>query len=571
MVFIATVPLQMPRFGTLLRCSSLVLVLQKHLFMTKNQSLPKYLSKWITLISVLLLAFSEQDRFMELYRFANGRAGAKFRSSDDNIIGGLKSGTQGEILERVFFKDTTQNWGLKIRVLGGENKDHEFWVYFTHENPNMKFFKDNPTHALPQITQNPSEAKATELTKDQKAIKDEPAKQIPLQESQSQSGSIREAKSGIIPQASDHIKQESVYKASQEVARIIPAKMEQLNESVSKLNPGHQQMLCNHCDQNLPKSCNSKNGYFEEDLIELQSNGSEFLQGLIQPVDREFDQRGIDLKCVRASLESFPPNRFRKCVPSNGHRLVIEKAQKPCVTDRLAATLTKSFNITAKCLQPVLNQTGDYNYKLQKIFEMISIESGFHTNVIGTNDDAGIGQMQGPAAAAVNRMIIDEAKDSLRHSSHSDCRSLYNEFLKDDEPIKPSKTCDRISPRKGNPWKNMIYTFLYFKVNRDILNDMIFEQDAYSDRLKMSANELEKLKDEMAKLAHNRGAGGAADILSTHLVRNFSSGFPARNTQEVLRTLNSIRNNYLKKSAAQADTVKDLAHLSPEESCIKPF
>jgi hypothetical protein len=547
----------------------MVLVLQKQSYMTQNRNLKNVFLKLITLISALLLAFGEQDRFMELVRYTNGREYAKFRSTDNNVIIGLNAGTQGEIIERVFFKQTTKNWGIKIRVLNGENKGQEYWVYYTAINPNMKFSMSAPEIKV-TVTPTPENAVAAELTKNQRSIKITPVLTIKKSDSTTLTP-INISPINTIPDQVPSSSDEVDSKMAVEVARMIPEKVEQAQESVSQLTSPKESKHCSSCEYQIPKSCTENNSYFEEDLLDLQNNSSEFLQNLIEPIDSGYGAKGINYKCVRASLESFPPKRFKNCIPNESNRLVIEKAKKPCVTSRLVSTLTKSFNITAKCLRPIINKKGDYNYKLQKIFEMISLESGFHTNVVGTNDDAGIGQLQSSAGAAVNRIILDEAKVSLRESSDSDCQKLYSEFLKEDEPIRPSRTCDRISVKKGNPWKNMIYTFLYFKVNRDIMDDLIFNQQYYSNRLSLSTTELEKLKDEMAKLAHNKGAGGASDLLSDQIINHFNSSFPAQSAGEVLRLLDSMKNNYLKKSSAQAERIKNLAHLSQENSCIKPF
>lgn len=554
--------------------------------MNRNFQLRRVFSNLVAVLSVLLLAFnSKDDHFVELKQLANARSEAKFTSADDNFITELQKGTRGKIIENVLFK-RSGNYGLRIKVLGGNHDGQFYWVYYNVLKDNMKFFTQLPGEQAIQETTNLSQAKATELKQNEKAISaksssestkldsetyavpstedllDSPKKDMPIESSKDENL----FETAAVPQG-------VAIEESAELSRNIPEKLADVNERVSQLSPSNQDKTCSDCELKKPKSCTAQNSYIEEDLIDLQLHGSEFLQSLTTPIFPEQEPEGIDLRCVRASLESFPPKRFRKCVPSDDspNRLKDQRAHKPCVTDRLASTLTKSFNITAKCLQPILGSKGDYKFKLQKIFEMISIESGFHTNVVGSNSDVGIGQLQGSAVAGINRIIIDEAKSSLRRSDDKECNNLYTEFLKDNEPIKPNNICNRMAPSKGNPWKNMIYTFLYFKVNRDLLDDMIFNQYPYKNSVQMPSRELEKLKDEMAKLAHNRGAAGAADILGPNLIRNFNSQFPARTAREALNSISKNQLTYLTKSAARAASVEKRASLAREESCIRGY
>jgi hypothetical protein len=557
--------------------------------MDRRSQVGKKLSKLLAVLSMVLLAFvsknqlNSDDRYMELNRIANARSDFKFRDIDDNIITQLDKGTRGEILGYLRFRKPGSrvadgNYGLKIKILNGAEIGKIYYVYFNVQKQNMKFYTQLPGEKGSVVTTDVKLARANELTENQKALIQNKPDSKSTGVTELIDSSLADKKIAASDTIPSKIQMEELIDDSKaldntEIAREIPEKLEEVTERVARLSPLNKSESCNTCNIKPPKKCNAGNSYFEEDLIALQTEGSDFLRNLIIPMDQNQEEDGIDLKCVRTALESFPAKRFRQCVPTSDSSTSLRavKASKPCVTDRLASTLTKSFNIAAKCLKPIIGEDGSYSYKLQKIFEMISQESGFHTNVIGTNDDVGIGQMQNPAVKAVNRLMIDKTQESLSSSDSEDCQNLYKEFLKSEEPIKPTQTCNRIAPKKGNPWKNMIYTFLYFKVNRDILKDTIFDFMPYRDRLQMSRTEMEKLKDELAKLAHNKGAAGASDIFGKQLMRNFNSNYPARSAKEALKAITKSESNYLRVSAAKAASIENAANLSREDSCIRGY
>jgi hypothetical protein len=505
------------------------------------------------LLSIVLLAFTSKNqldhnqRYIKLNQLANARSGYKFRTSDNNIITQLKKGTRGEILEFIKFDKRKNNigsgnYGVKIKVIDGPQDNKIFFVYYNVKKQNMEFYTKLSDESEATTTKDIKDAESAVLKNDEKVIPGtaniEELSQLVLPEDDTQEVDPQEIK--VTPEKLSTIPTEvlpkEITKTSQNpLLELIPDKMVEVTKKMEKLSPPNKNKECDSCQISVPKNCKANNSYIEEDLIELQSK-SNFLQHLISPIISGEEGDGIDIRCVRTSLETFSSRRFYKCVQSENSSgpLKFVGAQKTCITNRLASTLTKSFNVIAKCLKPIIGTDGNYKHKLQKIFEMINQESGFHTNVIGTNDDVGIGQMQKDAVRDVNKIILNKAKQNLRSSDDPDCNNLYTEFLKENRPINPSDTCERLSPSEGNPWKNMIYTFLYFKISRDSLKNSVFNHDLYMQRLQMNASEIEKIKDELAKFAHNKGPDGAANRFSSQLLKRFDSINPATSAKQAL-------------------------------------
>ncbi|MGZ3789986.1 MAG: murein L,D-transpeptidase catalytic domain-containing protein [Bacteriovorax sp.] len=119
----------------------------------------------------------EKDDMIELSAAVNGRESANFKKETDNIKKTLPKGTLGKILEKVKF--ASGNYGLKITVASGENKDQSFWVYYNKKRPLMKLSTARTPAAVdferPEVARvSIDEANSSQLTEDQPSIVDDP-------------------------------------------------------------------------------------------------------------------------------------------------------------------------------------------------------------------------------------------------------------------------------------------------------------------------------------------------------------------------------------------------------------
>ncbi|MDD4973741.1 MAG: murein L,D-transpeptidase catalytic domain family protein [Bacteriovorax sp.] len=134
----------------------------------------------LSFFSQAIIAF-EKDDMIELSSAVNARGSLDFRRQTDNIKKILPKGTLGKIQKKI--KLPTGNYGIKIAVANGKNKDQSFWIYYNTQKPLMKLSK--ATNAVADDFENTAtssatieEAKSAKLTEDQKTIVANPEEDI---------------------------------------------------------------------------------------------------------------------------------------------------------------------------------------------------------------------------------------------------------------------------------------------------------------------------------------------------------------------------------------------------------
>ncbi len=86
------------------------------------------------------IAFAQ---FAELTSFLNGRSGANFLKTENNIQFVVNPGTQGEVLGIKTFNSGNQ--GIQLRLTNGSHAGETVWVYLNRSNPGLKFYDANPS------------------------------------------------------------------------------------------------------------------------------------------------------------------------------------------------------------------------------------------------------------------------------------------------------------------------------------------------------------------------------------------------------------------------------------------
>lgn len=95
----------------------------------------------ILLFSFLVQATSDLGvgDMIELMANVNGRATANFKKKAHNLLKLLPEGTLGTIEKKKILP--SGNYGLKIMVTEGKNKNKSFWVYYNLKHPKIKLSK----------------------------------------------------------------------------------------------------------------------------------------------------------------------------------------------------------------------------------------------------------------------------------------------------------------------------------------------------------------------------------------------------------------------------------------------
>ncbi len=94
------------------------------------------------LVFISLFSFAiEVGQDVELTNYVNARYAAKFRATDQNVIGKLAKGTKGTVKEVRPFR--SGNSGILIEVLDGSLKSQKVWVYYNAKSPKLALLDKN--------------------------------------------------------------------------------------------------------------------------------------------------------------------------------------------------------------------------------------------------------------------------------------------------------------------------------------------------------------------------------------------------------------------------------------------
>lgn len=91
---------------------------------------------------MLLAGFTGKEKYVELEGYLNGRSSASFTAGSNNVVETLQAGTRGEILE--YKKLPSGNYGLRIKVLNGNNANNVLWVYHKVSDSDLALYEQVP-------------------------------------------------------------------------------------------------------------------------------------------------------------------------------------------------------------------------------------------------------------------------------------------------------------------------------------------------------------------------------------------------------------------------------------------
>lgn len=257
-----------------------------------------------------------------------------------------------------------------------------------------------------------------------------------------------------------------------------------------------------------PSSCSKTNSYYNNALKKVPD--------VIRVPRANYLAQGASIApvCMFGVMDSFPdsPSMLSNCSSNKGKAK--RKGHKPCATSDYFYSIYNSFIDVTDCM--------DISQK--SLLPKLSNESGMHLNTLGPGNDAGVGQLT-PVAVADSNGFWSKYVGDVKSSNKASCKRIAP-LLANMKATKAgsANNCNLIAPPE-NPLKNIFYMGILSKRNHAIV-DMAFKNNNIENMaLKggLSKSDIPELKEMIALLGYNAGAGSAAVILKNYLSAKLSS------------------------------------------------
>lgn len=293
----------------------------------------------------------------------------------------------------------------------------------------------------------------------------------------------------------------------------------------------------------ISEECPVENSRYHEsqfrDLLENADSGMpNLISSYIAKKPNQFLSRYE--QCIEKNMESSG-GPFIDC--SSGKE---KYADKSCMSDSQKTAVFSSFEQASSCLSSILVQPKE-SY-MDEMFSLISVESGFHSNARSKSGSNGIGQITGKAVADLERNKgWDRLTEKIKSSDAQSCKNISTTNLEIFKTLKTKKgayyfpnRCETVSPKDGNPLRNMLLTFAY---QNQLKNGFIraFSKNDFTKNLKeKNPKNYLKLLQISSLWAHNIGFG-FNESLSEALTRlEFKKSIEQGDFKTVISTLKTI-------------------------------
>ncbi len=274
---------------------------------------------------------------------------------------------------------------------------------------------------------------------------------------------------------------------------------------------------CPNCAPNISEisfmQCSSKNSYLQDDIAAAMQLRSEVWKEVFSPNPKI--ESLIKPLCIRTGMEErFGENSstFRECsLAMTQNQPKNKRLVRPCIDDSYFKLVTNSFNLVSACMKDGFSDSGsieDQKNDARAVFSLINVESGFHVNAISNSGAGGIGQLTQDSIEYINKNSFHNIQDGLQKSTTAVCRSLGQDILSEPMIPNPQKSCDRVAIHKGNPLKNMVYTYANLNISRTQIRDDLFGTDKYSKKFDLREKDQSELLRTLAVWSHNTGIAG---------------------------------------------------------------
>lgn len=313
-------------------------------------------------------------------------------------------------------------------------------------------------------------------------------------------------------------------------------------------------------------TCSSKNDYLEKELKTL-SQGSSLLGAMVRHSPRD-SKAIIKPACVEMGMtQKFGQNsrNFKAC--DAGGKL--STSYRPCISDNYFRIIQNSFDLVSSCMMSQISpgdEVEEQKKDVRAAYAMINIESGFHVNAMSGTGAGGIGQFTGSAITDVNQNEINDVRFKLEDNKNPLCVKMSHEMLDSMTPMRADarNSCDRISISRGNPMKNMLYTFAYLKGVKRTMNRLVFDNKSYNKKFSnLSATDLNKIKRAVMVWAHNSGNSGVWTPLKT-LLNSAYRNKPVTNPEQFINELQQYMAKFPASANKSASRRKETSRYFPE-------
>ncbi|WP_413577386.1 hypothetical protein ACLVWU_03570 [Bdellovibrio sp. HCB290] len=268
--------------------------------------------------------------------------------------------------------------------------------------------------------------------------------------------------------------------------------------------------------------CSTKNNYMEA-ALERQKTSASYIGALLRtPINKKPLIRPVCIETAMylQSAASGPVVDYKTCSGGTSKNA----PARPCVSENYFTLVNNSFEVVSQCMKTYIGEGESavaQKNNILAVFGMISVESGFHINIMSKTGAGGIGQFTQPAIHSVNKMI-SETEEFLKSHPDVRCQRLANEFLKEEQRMDSKKTCDRISVVEGNPVTNMIYTYAALKEATDYFDTNVFNDAKMKAKFALPADEMAKIKRATMVWSHNTGYAGLKTPLTKLLTTKYA-------------------------------------------------
>lgn len=258
-------------------------------------------------------------------------------------------------------------------------------------------------------------------------------------------------------------------------------------------------------------ACDKKRQYYENQILS-QPHLGDLLQHR-EAVD--FPQT-----CIISTMNHFnvPKTNYAFCARPNSQ--VISPAAKPCVTPNLVNLTYNGFMDITECLQ----------LSPKALLPKIDFESGFFLNAYGGDKEGGVGQLTRAAIAEVNS-FYDRYMNEVETSTNPAClRVLKYKNLLGKVPTGPDQRCSLMSLPE-NPMRNIFYTAIFNRINRDLLTGEagLFKTEALREKLiaaGLESPDMDFFIEVVSQAGYNTGVKTAFNILESYLEKRIAAKMP---------------------------------------------
>ncbi len=227
-------------------------------------------------------------------------------------------------------------------------------------------------------------------------------------------------------------------------------------------------------------------------------------------IERSPSSDAFSQQCVLYSMHAFqvPKSNFAVCPAASGPAQV--PGSKPCITPPLVNMTYNAYMDITSCL----------GINPKHLMPKIDFESGYFLNTFGPEKEGGLGQLTRTALLDVNNQYdhyMQEIQKNMVNQKACERVMAYKDLLTQ-AAVGSDQRC-AVMGLPENPIRNIFYTVLLNRINRDRVNEQ-FEKLKLKEKLERAGVKNPNIKffQEMTAMAgYNIGVGHAVRILNSYL------------------------------------------------------